>query len=542
MKKKRIVIVGMIAAAAVIAVVIGMRFFAGANAGIDNDPEEEVRGDSNVLVAYFSWSGNGQQMARWISEETGGDLFRIVPSESYGEDFNACADRAKNELDNGIRPELSSHIDADIMAQYDVVFIGFPVWWYDLPMPVWTFLEEYDLSGKTVIPFFSHNGSSNGANSVNRISELAQGAEVLGEKALSLRGRDVPDSENEVKEWAAAFQPIYQSFSGQGVSGGVSAEDAEHVDIGNVQKEGGLMADSGKENLSGTVPEELEYIPSGYQYPAEQAGTLEKLNYQTWESFSYEDHREALTKEAWVYLPYGYSEDQKYNVFYLSHGGWSNETTIMGTAENPHSFKHVIDHAIQDGKIQPLIIVLPTYNNTSPGDSGDYSLALKLTDQFHNELLNDLIPAVEGRYSTYAEDTTPAGIAASRDHRGFGGFSMGSVNTWCTFRYCLDYFWYFMPMSGSYTTDGEYMAELVRESGHTWDDFFIFSASGTDDFAYSSFKRQIMAMGDVEDGTFRFADNEADGNLAFLEREGYVHDGTASNEYTYNGLRFFWNL
>ena len=79
----------------------------------------------------------------------------------------------------------------------------------------------------------------------------------------------------------------------------------------------------------------------------------------------------------------------------------------MGTDEEPHTFKYVIDHAIQDGKIQPLIIVLPTYNNTSGNDSGDYGLALKLTDQFHNELVNDLIPAVEGRYSTYAEDTPP---------------------------------------------------------------------------------------------------------------------------------------
>lgn len=299
--------------------------------------------------------------------------------------------------------------------------------------------------------------------------------------------------------------------------------------------------ESNKKNLSGTVPEELEYIPAEYKSPAEQAGTLEKLTYQTWESFSYEEHSQELTKEAWVYLPYGYSEEQQYNVFYLSHGGWSNETTIMGTDQNPHSFKHVIDHAIQDGKIQPLIIVLPTYNNTSPGDSGDYGLALQLTDQFHNELLNDLIPAVEDKYSTYAEDTTPEGIAASRDHRGFGGFSMGSVNMWCTFRYCLDYFRYFMPMSGSYTADGESMAEMVRDSGHTWKDFFIFAASGTDDFAYSAFKRQIMAMGDVADGTFRFADNEIEGNLAFREREGYIHDGTASEEYTYNGLRFFWN-
>ena len=242
-----------------------------------------------------------------------------------------------------------------------------------------------------------------------------------------------------------------------------------------------------------------------------------------------------------MYLPYGYSEEQKYNVFYLSHGGWSNETTVMGTDQNPRSFKYVIDHAIEDGKIQPLIIVLPTYNNTSGRDSGNYSLALQLTDQFHNELVNDLIPAVESKYSTYAEDTTQEGLKSSRSHRGFGGFSMGSVNTWCTFRYALDYFRYFMPMSGSYSTDGEYMAELVKESGHGPDDFFIFAASGTDDFAYSAFKAQIMAMGNVSDGTFQFADNEADGNLSFWEREGYVHDATASDEYTYNGLRFFWN-
>ena len=114
--------------------------------------------------------------------------------------------------------------------------------------------------------------------------------------------------------------------------------------------------DSAEGNLSGTVPDELEYIPDEYKYPAGQAGTLEKLTYQTWESFSYEDRTQELTKEAWVYLPYGYSEEQKYNVCYLSHGGWSNETTIMGTDEEPHTFKYVIDHAIQDGKIQPLII------------------------------------------------------------------------------------------------------------------------------------------------------------------------------------------
>ncbi|HAS06762.1 MAG TPA: hypothetical protein DCR83_07820 [Eubacterium sp.] len=294
-------------------------------------------------------------------------------------------------------------------------------------------------------------------------------------------------------------------------------------------------------NLSGTVPDELEYIPDGYENPATQQGTLNKLTYDTWESFSYEQKSNKITKEAWVYLPYGYTDEEEYNVFYLSHGGWSNETTLMGTDDNPKSFKNVIDNAIQDGNIKPLIIVLPTYNNTSENDSSDYSLAIQLTNQFHNELVNDLIPAVESKYSTYAKDTTPQGLKESRDHRGFGGFSMGSVNTWNTFRYCLDYFRYFMPMSGSYTTNGEYMADLVRQQGYSSQDFFIFAASGTDDFAYSAFKAQIMAMANNSGGMFKLAKNESEGNMSFLEREGYKHDAKATDEYTYNGLRFFWN-
>lgn len=297
----------------------------------------------------------------------------------------------------------------------------------------------------------------------------------------------------------------------------------------------------GKSYNSGVIPDELEYIPDGYEKPADEQGTLQKLTYETWESFSYEQKTQRITKEAWVYLPYGYNENERYNIFYLSHGGWSNETTIMGTDEDPHSFKNVMDHAIEDGKIKPLIIVLPTYNNTSGDDSGDYSLSVQLTSQFHNELANDLIPAVESKYSTYAQDVTAEGLKASRDHRGFGGFSMGSVNTWNTFRYCMDYFRYFMPMSGSYSIDGQFIADLVRQQGVGPNDFFIFAASGTDDFAYSAFKAQIMEMAYDSDGMFTLSNNEKDGNLSFLEREGYEHNQQACDEYTYNGLRFFWN-
>lgn len=157
-----------------------------------------------------------------------------------------------------------------------------------------------------------------------------------------------------------------------------------------------------KKTGSSQIPEELAQIPKDYFTSAGKQGTLERLTYKTYESMSYQNKEKQLNKTAYVYLPYGYSENRKYNVFYLMHGGWSDETTYLGTPESPNVLVNVIDHAIQDGKMEPVIVVCPTYNNENPDDSADYSLALQLTDNYHNELVNDLIPAVEGTYSTYA--------------------------------------------------------------------------------------------------------------------------------------------
>jgi enterochelin esterase-like enzyme/acetyl esterase/lipase len=292
---------------------------------------------------------------------------------------------------------------------------------------------------------------------------------------------------------------------------------------------------------SATFPEELAEVPDSYFEEAQSQGTLEDLYYDTYESFSYADKTTPLTKHAVVYLPAGYSEDGQYNVVYLMHGGWSNETTYLGTPGNPSVFKNVLDNAIAAGEIEPIIVVCPTYNNTSAQDSSDYSLALQLTSNYPQELVSDLMPAVEGTYATFAETTDPAGLAASRDHRAFAGFSMGSVQTWHVFEQCLDYFRYFLPSSGALTSDGEYMADIVRNSGHAWDDFFIFACSGTDDFAYSAFTSQINAMEAVSDGTFRLADNERDGNLWYAVQPGGTHNAEYAEQYFYNGLRCLWH-
>ena len=116
----------------------------------DSTPEESTAGDSNILVAYFSWSGNTQQVANWISDKTGGELFRITPEVDYTEDN--VFDRAQDELNNGTRPPLSSHIDSETMAEYDVIFLGFPIWWYDLPMPVGLSLKNTTCPARQLFP------------------------------------------------------------------------------------------------------------------------------------------------------------------------------------------------------------------------------------------------------------------------------------------------------------------------------------------------------------------------------------------------------
>ncbi len=168
----------------------------------DERGTEPTASDGNkILVVYFSWSGNLDKMAHWVADETGGDLIRITAKEAYPESYNDTADRAKSEQDNGVRPEINVDLTSEQMAQYDTVFFGFPVWWYDLPMPMWTFLESYDWNGKTIIPFFSHEGSSNGASALPTVERLAVGATVRSDDALSIRGGNVASSESAVREW-----------------------------------------------------------------------------------------------------------------------------------------------------------------------------------------------------------------------------------------------------------------------------------------------------------------------------------------------------
>lgn len=166
----------------------------------DTKPEAAVKGESKVLVAYMTWSGHLRTLSEWVADETGGELFRILVKDEYPTEYADTTDRAKTELNQGIRPELSTHISAEAMKNYDTIYLGFPVWWYDVPMAVWTFAEEYDFSGKTIVPFFSHEGSSDGANSMNTVKKLFPNSKVL-DNPLSIRGSKAASSEQEVRNW-----------------------------------------------------------------------------------------------------------------------------------------------------------------------------------------------------------------------------------------------------------------------------------------------------------------------------------------------------
>lgn len=161
--------------------------------GEGNQPEGE---GSQALVVYFSWSGNTENVANSIAAQTGADMFRIVPAEPYVDDYNTLLDIASEEKQNGARPEIADSMED--LGQYDVIYVGFPNWWGDMPMILYSFFDSYDLSGKTIAPFCTSGGSGL-SDTVNSIKSLEPEAEVL--EGLHIRDSASSDPDSAVGEW-----------------------------------------------------------------------------------------------------------------------------------------------------------------------------------------------------------------------------------------------------------------------------------------------------------------------------------------------------
>lgn len=126
------------------------------NCNAQEKEENTMPNDKKVLIAYYSLSGNTKDVAEAIRSKTGGDIFRIETVQSYPEEYRATTAQAKREINEGFRPELKGKIDN--IAQYNIIFIGSPNWWGTIAPAVSSFLADYDLKGKTVIPFITHGG------------------------------------------------------------------------------------------------------------------------------------------------------------------------------------------------------------------------------------------------------------------------------------------------------------------------------------------------------------------------------------------------
>lgn len=181
-------------------------------------PPEVEPTESKILIAYFTWAentvvgtdsinvdasssaslvtGNTAIMAGYVEEVTGGDLFSIVVTNPYPSDYDECLNRANREKSQNARPELKYSVEN--MDEYDIVFLGYPNWWYTIPMAVHTFLESYDFEDKTVIPFCAH-GTGGLASTVRDIRSAIPKATVLD--ALGISRSDMRNAETKVKSW-----------------------------------------------------------------------------------------------------------------------------------------------------------------------------------------------------------------------------------------------------------------------------------------------------------------------------------------------------
>ena len=159
----------------------------------ENEPDET---GAAALIVYFSHSGNTESVAKEIQNQTGADIFEIVPETPYTDDYNTLLDVAQDEKSRDARPSISGTIEN--LENYNVIYLGYPNWWADMPMIVYTFLDTYDLSGKTIAPFVT-SGGSGFSNTIDTIKSMEPDAIVTD--GLSVRDSDAGNSADAVTDW-----------------------------------------------------------------------------------------------------------------------------------------------------------------------------------------------------------------------------------------------------------------------------------------------------------------------------------------------------
>lgn len=163
-----------------------------------NENGEDLPKESKTLVVYFSRTGTTENVAKIIQKELGADIFVVERKEPYPDSYTPTTEEAKREKEAGARPELKEYLPKETVAECDKIFVGFPIWWGTAPMPILTFLENYDLTGKTVYTFCTA-ASSPISGSTADIRSSAAGATVIEGKRFSR------NDESGIKTWLSSL-------------------------------------------------------------------------------------------------------------------------------------------------------------------------------------------------------------------------------------------------------------------------------------------------------------------------------------------------
>lgn len=153
-------------------------------------------GGKKILIVYFSRTGNTRAVAGQIQKRVGGDMLELKTAHSYPEEYRATTRQAKREQEEDFRPRLTA--DVASVQPYDVIFIGYPNWWGTMPMAFFTFLENHDFAGKTLVPFCTHGGSALGRGPLD-IARLCPRSTVLD--GLAVRGSEASQAQEDVDQW-----------------------------------------------------------------------------------------------------------------------------------------------------------------------------------------------------------------------------------------------------------------------------------------------------------------------------------------------------
>ena len=277
-----------------------------------------------------------------------------------------------------------------------------------------------------------------------------------------------------------------------------------------------------------------------YYKSCKNAGTLQRIYYS---SNTYDEEAKRIQKDALVYLPHGYEKfEEAYDVFYLMHGGGGNSDEIFGGLEAKTDLKNILDNMIEQKLIKPLIVVAPSFYYEGCTDALTVRKeAAELTQNFHHELMNELIPAIEGNFFT----------KTGREHRAFGGYSMGAEATWNVFAKCLDEFKYFLPMSGDCWAvkiqGGEhcpketvdYLENAIMKADKGAEDYRIFICVGDHGVAYQPLNSMVQEM-KSRTKSFVFGQGFQKSNVIYCVAEGGEHTYDYCYKYIWNALPYFF--